>query len=37
MSSNTPAIMVAVDEEPSISQIWQVLIKIQADVMKDFE
>ena len=34
MSSNTPAIMVAVEEEPSISQIWQVLIKIQADVTK---
>lgn len=34
MSSNTPAIMVAVEEEPSISQIWQVLIKIHADVMK---
>ena len=34
MSSNTPAIMAAVEEEPSISQIWQVLIKIQADVTK---
>ena len=34
MSSNTPAIMVAVEEEPSISQIWQVLIKMQADVTK---
>ena len=34
MSSNTPAIMAAVEEEPNISQIWQVLIKIQADVTK---
>ena len=34
MSSNTPAIMAAVEEEPSISQVCQVLIKIQADVTK---